>query len=1243
MGDLNFGGGDFSGGFGGDFGGPKLSGVTPGVDMSQLPPEDESSTLWKMLRIPVQALSYGLQALDLPRRVLWSLAEKGSSELGSALGTRKDRPHTWGESWDNVRFGSEWLKNHYPEWSEQNETLSWFTGLGMEIAGDPLNLVGLPAGFTKVGRALSKGTMRGLQEAASFGHKPAMESIARIGAMAQSPSDYMRAAAEASSKLLGVNWLAQTEKGNRVLLRLGNRTLIKGEKAVKGLGEIGRVIGENIGKIWGGSLLSRTMSSTIIDAQNMARQGSAELGEQLLKVQDELSDNLGRAVDDILKAPPVGSNYRGNHAAVHDAIGRAAEMYKRPGFIKQFDQLDPRIQQAAEYYSERMTDFWRIAEEAGIARPKRIERAYNKVDRAIGRVNVQVSERSYAVGQVAETVELRNKQLWLPVTAARSARDVAAARLLDVKALESTYRDLYDSGLRLLEDAYKESAHTQPLRGKVADAATNLQRAKATVQKVITASTENKKLITQADHTVGKAKQLAQVAESKAIAERAAVYEAAITKIDALRESVKKVKETSEKTINKIKLAQKLQDEMPAQVVRALTPFGRATVDKLIKRTGTTRLWNSEYLNSFEAAMAMITPKSALATSPLTSANIEGILNIALEKSKLGKKSLTNAAELGRAATPMVNRIKSLVGRTKSKPIDLTRLVNPDLNTGFDKMTRAVLNDFEIGNMAEALLKAEGDHISKIRLPGYVPVSEISSPLAKRMGNVFVSPELQSEMRRMYTHAMMPDHASSIVRGIDKVHSIFKLSVISPESFPLIGRHLGGAMVGATVGGVTTGEWSGAIGGAGAGFLGSVALSKAGGWLGSMKIPGWPAYHARNFTSDFVLMGYNGKFNPARVLSDGFKGIRKKGLVDLGEGVKISGAKLSRLARAHGVTFGEIADATGQHAMAGQMENMRRMGYFADRMREGYSPFHAAQETKKVLFDYAEMSEFERTYMKRIIPFWSWLRSSVRRNAIQLMDKPAIVKHQMRAVQQSSDIEGIPEWYRGRMVAQLSPDTQTGEERFLTGIGLPIDSFAELLDYEGGFKSWVRSMTFSMSPIIKAGLGVGGVATESPATGFWDEAAGRRRWPAKVGGSLDDPAIPGITTLTEAAREWLDARRVSRDRKMPNGTTKHESYWTIDADKAWVLQQIGTRFYSTIVAATDPRKSGENRLISYLTGARVVHVDPANTKYWEEKNRKQQLLNRSIRRGDVATGQYVYGKNSDVDRNLIRYLNERDK
>ena len=71
-----------------------------------------------------------------------------------------------------------------------------------------------------------------------------------------------------------------------------------------------------------------------------------------------------------------------------------------------------------------------------------------------------------------------------------------------------------------------------------------------------------------------------------------------------------------------------------------------------------------------------------------------------------------------------------------------------------------------------------------------------------------------------------------------------------------------------------------------------------------------------------------------------------------------------------------------------QIENNARLAHFMDKLRKGASPEDAALSVKKYLFDYEDLSGFEREVLKTASPFYTWMRKNIPLQISTLLNKP---------------------------------------------------------------------------------------------------------------------------------------------------------------------------------------------------------------------------------------------------------------
>ena len=108
---------------------------------------------------------------------------------------------------------------------------------------------------------------------------------------------------------------------------------------------------------------------------------------------------------------------------------------------------------------------------------------------------------------------------------------------------------------------------------------------------------------------------------------------------------------------------------------------------------------------------------------------------------------------------------------------------------------------------------------------------------------------------------------------------------------------------------------------------------------------------------------------------------------------------------------------------AESMDNIYRVGMFTSYLKRGYSPEEAAALVRETMFDYANLTDFERDICRQIFLFYSFMRKNTALVWWTLMNEPSRLMAQLRltgdlaeqAVEDDPEIV-IGEFYNSRMI-----------------------------------------------------------------------------------------------------------------------------------------------------------------------------------------------------------------------------------
>jgi hypothetical protein len=111
------------------------------------------------------------------------------------------------------------------------------------------------------------------------------------------------------------------------------------------------------------------------------------------------------------------------------------------------------------------------------------------------------------------------------------------------------------------------------------------------------------------------------------------------------------------------------------------------------------------------------------------------------------------------------------------------------------------------------------------------------------------------------------------------------------------------------------------------------------------------------------------------------------------------------------------------------LDNVYRVALFMERLDSGMSPSLAAKEVRRVMFDYADLTETEKDVYRQVFTFYSFMRKNTGLILSELLTRPSRVTSQMRLINQSvrSNVQqgyteyAVNEFYHSRLA--LLPGT----------------------------------------------------------------------------------------------------------------------------------------------------------------------------------------------------------------------------
>lgn len=318
----------------------------------------------------------------------------------------------------------------------------------------------------------------------------------------------------------------------------------------------------------------------------------------------------------------------------------------------------------------------------------------------------------------------------------------------------------------------------------------------------------------------------------------------------------------------------------------------------------------------------------------------------------------------------------------------------------------------------------------------------------------------------------------------------------------------------------------------------------------------FPSFHIRNLTGNLWNMYLGGFKNPAKLL-DAAEIQRGKELVvggqkitrDLLETLGITqtgqfGAdvpKILETALGKGNKLNNLNPLKAGRAVGTVLEDNSKVAFFLDRMAKGDTIQQAAAQTRKYLFDYNQLTDFERNVMRRVVPFYTWMRKNVPLQLEQLVAQPgkfAVVSKALKGLNadlSEEDIQFMPDYIKEGLFAKTGQDEQ-GNPKITYSFGLPFEDIGRLWRGSAG-RTFEREAIGSMSPFLKAPL---------------EAATGKSFFYGKNLEDLTNTFGKQAKNLPEPLKSYLDYKETEIKKK--DGTSYTKYY--VDPYKYYMLTQL---------------------------------------------------------------------------------------
>ena len=267
------------------------------------------------------------------------------------------------------------------------------------------------------------------------------------------------------------------------------------------------------------------------------------------------------------------------------------------------------------------------------------------------------------------------------------------------------------------------------------------------------------------------------------------------------------------------------------------------------------------------------------------------------------------------------------------------------------------------------------------------------------------------------------------------------------------------------------------------------------------------------------------------------------------------------------------------------IEDNARLSLFVDQLIKGKSPKEARSQVAKYLFNYDELTAFERNVMKRIFPFYTWMRKNSILQITSILEQPG--KYAMVGKALDALDKQISETAEEK---ELKPEYMIDMAYFKTPWkskkGSPIYAYVDLpyTDLNRMFK--LRDIVSSASPMKV----------------IYELMANQRNFP-ELGNKIESfkgrlvPAPIWITYFPAAVQRWMGVEPMYDPNDYSKLVIGMRAKWKHALDVAFpVLSEMG-RMYPQPVTLEEERQPW--RVLSYLTGTKFTPLNLEEKRKWQ--------------------------------------------
>lgn len=318
-----------------------------------------------------------------------------------------------------------------------------------------------------------------------------------------------------------------------------------------------------------------------------------------------------------------------------------------------------------------------------------------------------------------------------------------------------------------------------------------------------------------------------------------------------------------------------------------------------------------------------------------------------------------------------------------------------------------------------------------------------------------------------------------------------------------------------------------------------------------------------------------------------------------------------------------FAPMEGGRKIGTAIENYSKMVGIIASLKQGKTIKEAVKDAEDALFNYGKLTPFEKDFMRRVIPFYTWARKNFEYQVRSLSTTPGRTAAQIKFMngieesfgepQSPSDKEGLPSWVIDRIGIKGS------RNKYLTGFGLPIEEFMGRFSGDKGFLwNTISNTMVQMNPLLKFPI--------EKSTGV-DLFRGRPITEITNGQSIKPLLDVMPKGVAKEFKELLQYKEIQVPRYVNGVQIGTYTKTTANPYALHLFRNLPTaRFQQVMEFSNDPSLSNMEVITRFLTGVSTFSVDKEQAKFFKDLEEKDELVDFLKRMGIIGTKEIIYQK-----------------